>query len=100
MVPGTHSPQADRLTARLAVWLGCIVMLLTGLSRQLVLCTGDDGVAHIEFVHDEGDCCFTTTDRAAQWLRSSESRGEPGLSADPDMLARRFRHRCCTTAVP
>lgn len=35
-------------------WLCCVLVLLIGMTRQLVICKHDDGPAHLEFAHPEG----------------------------------------------
>lgn len=42
-------------TRRHAVhWLCCALVVLMGMTRQLVICKHDDGPAHLEFAHPEG----------------------------------------------
>jgi len=42
-------------TRRHAVhWMCCALVVLMGMTRQLVICKHDDGPAHLEFAHPEG----------------------------------------------
>ena len=57
-------------------WLCVALLMLIGFARPLVLCTPEHGATHIEFAHEEGDCCSLPGELPAP-------TGGDSLRADP-----------------
>jgi len=99
----TDAAPTDRRPRRALHWLCCALVLMVGMTRQLVICTHADGPPHLEFAHFEGSsnhdghhgqhghhagCCHGHAATAAQGsdeeAASAARRGEPAPCEDSD----------------